>query len=114
MNVSVVTGEKANALACIIVIVARLQKFQKYYKNSFSDINKFEFKRIITFQTLQKGVWILAFSSIDFLNLSISRGKEKSHKSFLETIISFETIRQRTWNTLKIALCTQKTEKMCS
>ena len=56
-----VTGEKANALACIIVIVARLQKFQKYYKNSFSDINKFEFKRIITFQTLQKGVWILAF-----------------------------------------------------
>ena len=92
-----VTGEKANALACIIVIVGRLQKFQKYYKNSSFDINKFEFKRIITtqkgvwilalssivFLTLQKGVWILAFSLINFLNLSISGAKEKSCKSFL-------------------------------
>ena len=48
------TAEKANTLACFVVIVARLSNFQKY-KNS-SDINKFEFKRIVTFQMLQRGV----------------------------------------------------------
>ena len=54
-----ISGEKANMLAYVTMIVTILKKI-------CSDINKCKFERIRTFETLYRGVSILAFPSTVF------------------------------------------------